>query len=244
MRKFLFIFNCLILFLLVYGTSFSQNVRIISKGDSREFPQSTVFTFLEPIVNTGQIEFVATIEARSKEKSGTIEKLYTAIRKRAIAMGATCYKLNSFSRPDSLKETILVLDCYYAGETVMKFNASNQSLNSIFIIGNENPEDRPISFQLNGDPQEVKAGYYFKYVMKEGEEVKINKGGFTGSSVVVKWKPEQQPMFFTLSGFGVNSINPSATGAGANVMFNTGKIHRIMNVCVGLLITQMLKKMD
>jgi hypothetical protein len=244
MRLLYFKFNYILLFMINTVSALSQNVRIIRKGDFREFPQSTVFTFLEPIVNTGQIEFVATIEARSKEKSGTIEKLYNAIRKRAIAMGATCYKLNSFSRPDSLKETILVLDCYYAGETVMKFNASNQSLNSIFIIGNENPADRPMSFQVNGDPQEVKAGYYFKYVMKEGEEVKINKGGFTGSSVVVKWKPEQQPMFFTLSGFGLNSINPSASGAGASVMFNTGKIHRIMNVSVGLLITQMLKKMD
>jgi hypothetical protein len=230
------------LFLISSGAALSQDIRIINQGDGRELPVSTIFTFLEPIVNMGQVEFVATIEARIESKSGALEKLYSAIRKRAVGMGATCYKFNAFSRPDSIRETILVLDCYYAGETIMKFNAENQSLNTIFIFGNEAPGDKSITFHLNGEPKIISGGSYFKYELKDGEEVKINKGGFTGATVFIKWKTNQQPLFYTLSGFGLSGINIAPAGIGAGGTFNTGRIHPITNSSMGILMTQILNQ--
>lgn len=247
-HRYLVSFRIIILIFLFSCSAKSQEVEILSKGEIRALPESKIFAFLEPIVNTGQIELVATIQAKYKGKDSVMEKLYFAIRKRATAMGATCYKVRSFTQSATGKETVLVLDCYYAGETVMKFNTDNHELNTIFIFGKESPEGKSVTFRLNGESHEIEGGTYFKYVMKEGEEVKISKGGFTGSALTINWKPEQQPLFYTLSGFGLSDANPppmvhsSGMAPTMGVSITTGEIHSITNISLGLLMTQLLKQ--
>ena len=55
----------------------------------------------------------------------------------------------------------------------------------------------------------------------------------------LNWEKDKQPSFYTLSGFGLSDLaQQPANGIG----FNTGKINRIGNISLGLLLTQLLKQ--
>jgi len=218
---------------------YSQSVDILLKSEISNLPESEVFTTLEPITDTSEIKFVATISAKDKNKKSNIEFLFFEIRKEATKMGANCFKVKSFQRGGEKNETILILDCYFLDESTIKKNIENREKNVVYIFGREREDDNSTSFKINGVEKEIKSGTFYKIILKPNEKIKISKGGITGASVVLNWEKNKEPIFLSLSGFGLASLDKQpANGIG----FTSGSIDRIINKSFGLLLTKLLKQ--
>jgi len=228
------------LLLLLTNITFSQRVEIIQQSDLKNLPEGKKFAFIEPTTDTSNIKFVATIFAKDKNRKSNIESMYFAIREKAIKLGANCYKLKSFTRDTLNSETVLILDSYVASDSVLSQNAANHEKNVVFIFGMERAGDKTMSFNLNGESKVIKAGNYYKISIREGQEIKVNKGGAVGgASMWLKWEKDKQPVFYTLSGFGLAGLDKQPE---FGIAFNTGKINRIANISLGLLVTQLLQQ--
>ncbi len=225
--------------LLFVTVSFSQKTEVVQKSDLENLPEGKKYAFIEPATDTSKIKFVATILAKDKNRKSVIENMYFAIREKANKMGANCYKIKTFTRDPLNSEAILILDSYVASDSVLTQNSANHEKNIVFIFGNERDDDNSITFNINGEKKEIKSGTYFKITLKEKEEVKVSKGGFTGAAMWLNWENDKQPAFYTLSGFGLSDFNQQPMNG---ISFNTGKINRIGNISVGLLLTQLLKQ--
>ena len=229
----------LLLATLISLKSFSQAVEIINQADIKNLPESIKFAFLEAATDTSEIKYVATILARDKNKKSNIEFLYSEIRKQANKLGANCYKLKSFTRGGKRNEAILVLDSYFASDSLLKINTRNHEKNVVFLFGKEREDEKTITFDLNGEEKEIKAGTFYKIFLKEGENIKVSKGGFAGSVMLLIGERDSQPCFYALSGFGLADMSQQSSNS---ISFNTGGISRIGNISLGLLLTQLLKQ--
>lgn len=228
-------------------TAFSQRVEVLNKADVKNLPEGKKFAFIEPETDTSQIQYVATFLAKDKNRKSVIEILYFAIREQANKLGANCYKIKTFARDTLKHESVLILDSYFASENLLSINRTNYEKNVVFIFGAEREDDKTMSFKLNGESKEIKAGTYYKITLKEGEEVKVSKGGAVGGEAMwLKWEKDKPPAFYSLSGFGLSDWSEqqrtNSFNQGSAIAFNTGRINRIGNISVGLLLKQLLKQ--
>ena len=219
--------------------SYSQNVEVLQKSELKNLPEGKKYAFIEPTTDTSKIEFVATLFAKDKNRKSNIETLYFAIREQANKLGANCYKVKLFKRDTLKSETVLILDSYVASESLLNENTTNHEKNVVLIFGGEREDDKSISFSVNGERKEIKSGTYFKINLKEGEEVKVSKGGFMGASLWLHRENDKQPAFYSLSSFGLADFNQQPSNT---ISFNTGRINRISNISLGLLLKQLLKQ--
>jgi len=222
----------------------SQSVKVLYKSDIKNLSEGKKFAYIEPATDTNFLQYVATIQAKDKNKKSVLENLFAEIRKEANKLGATCYKINFFTRGSSTNEAILTLDCYFAYDATLATNTANHEINVVYIFGKEKEDDgRTISVDVNDSVQEIKAGTFLKYTLKEGEELKISKGGFTGATVWLKWEADKQPQFYTLTGFGLSDIQQQPYYPGqSSIGFNTGRINKITDISLGLLLVNLLKQ--
>jgi hypothetical protein len=220
----------------------AQKVEILKKAEVGNLPEAKVFTFIEPTTDTSNIQFVATIAAKVNGKKQAIEFLYYEIRKKATKMGANCYRIKSFTRIPLNNQCELILDSYVTSDSVLNSMIDSHEKNVVFIFGYESENDKSVSVNVNGEKREIKAGHYLKFELKEGEELKLNKGGAIGGSTAwLVWEKDKQPQFYTLTGFGLSNITQQPANG---ISFHTGKISRIYNVSVGLLLINLLKQSD
>ncbi|HPH83094.1 MAG TPA: hypothetical protein PL185_10995 [Flavobacteriales bacterium] len=229
----------LILVLITTLNSFSQSVEIIHKSENRNLPEGKIFAFIEPTTDTSQIKYVATILARDKNKKSNIEFLYFEIRKEATKIGANCFRVKSFERGGKRNEAILILDCYVANETTLKQNTKNHENNVVYIFGGERDDDKSTSFKINGVEIELRSGTYYKLSLKPDEEIRISKGGFTGSTITLNWEEGKELSFYSLSGLGLAAMEKQPMNG---ISFNTGSVNRMGNISLGLLLAYILKQ--
>jgi len=223
-------------------TSFSQKVEVLNKRNFEYLHPVQKFAFVEPALDTNALVFVATFRARDKIKKANIESLYFAIREKAKEIGTNCYRIRSYTLNVEKNEAVLMLDGYFATDSLLKINTDSHEKNVVFIFGNEKDDGNSETLKVNGITHEIKSGTFFKVIIKEGETVKLSKGGFTGEMCKLSWQKDKQPQFYTLSGFGIDpySFIPSGPYRGDKIGFNTGRINPIENVSLGLLLTQLL----
>ena len=174
-----------------------------------------------------------------KKNKGGIQSLYFAIQTKAKSMGANAFQLQEFIRNDSTDEASLVLDTYYGTNDALRANAGQHDKNIIIIFGGEKSgETEKFSFKVNSDKKTIRSGTFFRYSLKEDEEVKISAGGLTGSSMWFKWKENKPATFLTLSGFGVGGGNAPTGPAG--VSSKTRQLN-FVDANLGYLLIQLLR---
>lgn len=226
---------------LVTGNATAQTIEVLTKSGIKPDSASKYFNFLEPATDTSDIKFIATIKATGDKKHSGIDELFFKIREEALKRGGLFFKLNSYSKTDSTRPAALTLDIYSGTDSAEYRNFDNHEKNVIFIFGMATKEGKSSSFKISGEKKEIQSGTYYKHSMKENEEVKINKGGFSGSTLFYKWKPNRPASFITLTGFGLGG-GPVPTGV-MGASFNTGRIYFI-DGDLGHLLAQLLTKAE
>jgi len=229
------------LYLIITVFGVAQRVEILSKSDLKLPAHNNEVAFIEPQTDTAALQFVATFKATGKDSMSNGGDLYLLIKKEAKKVGANCFKLREFSR-DSLNKPIILLDSYYANDTIFNMNNSYHEKNVVFVFCDERASDVMFSLKVNNEKRTFKSGTFLKFNLKEGEELKLNKGGFSGTTAKFKYKKDKDAVYLSFSGFGLGggSMPPPGT---IGMSFNTGRM-REMQEDYGQLLTLILKQSD
>ena len=232
-------FTLNIILLLALNSAYSQKVEIIRQSENLISKTDNYFAFLETTTDTLQLTFVATVKASGKKNDVSLQNLFYKIHNKANALGANSFKLNTYISNDSTTESVLILDTYVGSVAVLDTNFDHHEQNMIVIFGDDkiNGSDT-YSFKINDEKKNIKSGTYYKYIIAKDREIKINNGGFLGMTVFLKWKPNKQAAFLSLTGFGIGGPLSSQT---IGLSFNTGRINSIEGD-FGLLLMQILKQ--
>jgi len=214
----------MLLLLLLTVSAKSQIVEVLAKGDTLQKPSYQQFIYLSDSTAVSDAVFVSRIKATGSLRNVT--HLYYFIKNKAQEKGANGFKFESFEKiNDTTSE--LTLSVYFCNDTLFEANFAHIPKNKIYIFGKENLlEQETQSYKIQSKKYDIGNGRFRVFDIKEGEEYKINKGGFTGMTYWIKRKPEGYSSFLSFSGLGLNGAN-YMVGGGVGVSFNTGKIDHV-----------------
>jgi hypothetical protein len=208
---------------------------------------TNTFAFIENSMDSSALVFIKTYRSTSKDGED-LTKLYHAIKQKAINQGANCFRLKNFSRDSTTGTMALILSTYHGDQAFIERNAQKREKNTVYILSDGDFSSKSYTFKINGVKREIKSGSFFKHKIEEKGSVKINKGGFFGTTVYNRWVENGNSKFYSLSGFGLvnssfgTSISPMNYGRpGVGVSFTTGKLN-LLNENIGFLMTRILKE--
>ncbi|MBY0436236.1 MAG: hypothetical protein K2U26_19245 [Cyclobacteriaceae bacterium] len=210
---------------LIGFSTLGQTVEILKQSDDIKQSDDKDFAFIEPSTNINELKFVATLKITGVDKLANIETVYFKAKEKAHELGANSFKLTDYIQNDNPRQSILTIDVYNGSDSILTENFANHEKNVVYIFGNERKSNETYSFKIDNVKQELKSGTYYRHENKEGQEVKINKGGLTGATIWIKWKEEKSATFLTLTGFGLGG-GPVPYGT-VGLSFNTGRINYI-----------------
>lgn len=184
------------------------------------------FVFIQKSTDTSRLVFKRTFRCVSK-KGDDLPSLFYSIKKTSENIGANCFNFRSYA-PDSSKAMTLTLDVYFGNDSILKANDDNSIKNTVFIFGSDKISKEIFSFKVGKKNIDMPSGKYFKSIINEGSEVKVNFGGFLGTTVFIKWYKNRHAQYLTSTGFGVApALYPSANGLGVGFTINTGRVSYI-----------------
>lgn len=233
MQKILF-FLCLIITNMVIA----QDVEIISKGNFSSEEKPKVFAFLETKTDTMPLKYVACFKSAGPYKKTTISDLFSKIKIEAQTLGANCFRLKSYNY-DSTNITI-VLDTYFGDDSLLHRNFANHEKNVVFVFCSDRLDNEKYSLKVNGQKIEFTSGTYIKLPLKEGQELKLNKGGITGETIWLNYKQDKSAVFLTATSLGLGGPTPPGT---VGLAFNTGRLN-YLDGNLGYLLAQVLKQSE
>lgn len=216
-----------------------QNVELIAKSNYAPVNEKQkAFCFIDNKIDTTNFIYIATYKAFiGKSKKDNISNSFFLIRKMANKIGANSFCLKSFES-DSSGILNFVLDTYQTNDATLELNFANQPKNKVYIFCDEKPTNETYSIKINNEKTEFKSGTFLSYELKEGQELKLNKGGLTGTTVWVKYQKDKPASFFTITGLGLGGAIPPPGTVGLS--FNTGRFNSI-DAGLGLLLIKFLK---
>ena len=203
---------------------YSQNIQFVEKNDTLEKPKYQQFIYITENTSLVKSKQVAKIKVTGSLKD--VANLFLTIKREAQKIGANSFKFESFNKIDS-ENWELILTTYYNEDDFFDDNFKNIPKNKVYVFGNQNLlENRSQGYKVNGEKFEIESGKFKEFEIKVGEELKINKGGFTGMSLWITGKEEGYCSFISFSGIGIvgAGFNPRG-GGGINI--TTGSINRI-----------------
>jgi hypothetical protein len=202
-----------------------QVLQILSQSNALLATQHQDFYFLSDSTDTTNAVFVAKIKATGSLQNLTY--LYYTIKNKAQELGANAYKLEQFTNLDDYSGE-LILATYYATAERLKANSLSLPQNNLYLFGCDDlTASKNQSYKINGVKYTLGCGAYTSYSLKDGELYKINKGGFTGTTIWVKGKTAGDSTFLSFSGIGLNGANDAMYANGLGVSLTTGKINTV-----------------
>lgn len=224
--------------------TFAQGVEVVSKGNVKlkSYAKFRASAFIHPKTDPSQLQFVARYKGTGVDSFKTPGDLFLLIKKQAREDGANCFTLGSFFY-DSIKRPNIVIDAYYGSEAVVTANTSNYETNVVYIFSPEKTGHDSFSLKINDATRTFSTGTYLKFVLKEGEALKMSKGGFTGTRAQITYQKNKPPIYLMVFGgtrLGGGPLPPPGT---IGVTFSTGQINE-MTDDYGQFLVQVLKQSE
>jgi hypothetical protein len=198
----------------------AQNLEILRRGQAvpGHHPKSIRMDLLDPAIDSGDVEFLATIRARIKDnkKWGTTGwfLLYNDIQMRAERQfRANVFRVRDYSRSDTGRYASLTLDVYYSSDSVSRLNASKKQRNMLYVWPEPVSYDpkKEYAFKLNGAEVKLRYLQYFKLPLRDGDKVVLSKGNM---DYVVRGKAGGQPVYLVF--YGCCGVTPTFTTGSFN----------------------------
>lgn len=213
----------LFVFVLFSGVGYSQKIEFIEIKDSLSIPQKEYFEFLNDSIDASDAMYLAKIKSSGDLKK--ISDLFYAIKEAGQKLGGNSFKFVGFEATDGDKGN-LILEVYVSSELLLDRNFDTSSKKKVFIFGDDNYNGKKKqTYKINGEKKEIGSAEYSEFDVPIQQELKINKGGFTGMTLWISGKEHKGSSFFSFSGIGVSGAGFSPN-MGAGIMINTGKIDR------------------
>ncbi|MEN9323391.1 MAG: hypothetical protein RL699_1171 [Bacteroidota bacterium] len=206
------------------STSWSQTVTVLEVNDTLQQPKYQQFIYLSPTTAVNQAVFVAKIKASGSLKN--ISDLFDKIKGKAQAYGANAFQFVAFTAQDPTVGE-LTLNTYYADDTLLDTNFETLPKNKLVVFGSDNfLETKVQSYKVQGQKQEIASGQYQVYDLSLQDELRLNKGGFTGMTLFLSKQTEGYCYFLNFGGIGLAgaAVNPYG---GVGVSITTGSISHV-----------------
>lgn len=203
----------------------AQVVEVVSRGDVqlKAIAKDKASMFIHPKTDTTQFQYVATYTSKVTDTFFGMVDLFFSIKERARKDGANCFKINSIVY-DSLKRPALTMDTYFGPGAAVAANSANYEKNAVYIFGSGRSNNDSFSLKINNETQTFHLATYLKYVLKEGEELKIGKGGFTGARARLRYEQNKAPLYLMVFGGARLGGGPLPAPASVGLSLNTGQI--------------------
>ena len=231
-----------LLFLLITKFSIAQNVDVVTIKKFKPLSKEKATEFIHPKTDTSALKFIASFKATAKDSTALPGDLYQLVKTMARLRGSNCFIPRGFAH-DSLNRLFIHIDAYYATESIMAANKANYETNEVFVFGSEQSTKDSFSLKVNNGSKTFASGTYLKFILTEGESLRLNKGGFTGGTWKLKYHKAQEPLYLMIiSGFalGGGPLPPPGT---IGVSFTTGQILELTDDYAQFLI-QILKRSE
>lgn len=218
--------NLLILtVLLLANLANSQKVEFIEKNDTIQKPKWQQFVYLFPETNKSNAILVSKVKVTGNIKN--ITAMFETIKSETQKIGSNAFVVENFNKIDT-ENGELVLSTYFCEEELLEENFLNTPKNKIYIFGNQNMiNDKKQSFKVEGIKHEIDNGKFAVFEVEIGKEVKINKGGFSGMTLLIVGQENKAATFLSFSGLGLGGGNYNPGYNQVGVSFNTGRINKI-----------------
>ena len=231
-------FTLLALLAVISQTTRSQKLTILQEDESRKHPKSAEFELLTDAIADSSVTFVGSYRCNIKAEGGAISKMYYKIRQQAKKQNANSFKITEMVINDTVKEYTLVLTAYYASDSILYYQDKLREKNVVYVFASDKLNGKSdYSFKLNNEKKKIKDGQFIKLYNKPGETIKINKGGFTGMTVMIDYEADKNARFLDLGGFAMSPYSNMNTGG---IAFNTGKVNYVERG-LGAILTTVLK---
>lgn len=216
----------------------AQDIEVVKQSAFQKEKKVKTLDYIESPADTASMTFVATLKVTGENRRADLNAIYFKMKDKARDLGANAFKYTNYEMIDSANKAILVADLYFANDSALDANTMKQEKNAVYVFGDVVPSEKTVTYKANGEKKELLGGKYAKYVnSKEGDEVKINKGGFTGASMTITWKENKSSIYVSLTGFGLGG-GPVPAGQ-IGLSFNSGRINYIDNGLARILLQVM-----
>ena len=184
----------------LYAQPLHTDGKVASKDGSQQF------YFINDKTDSSSFRFIRRIHVKGAEGRATIQELYYNLRQKAMDAGANGYKKPFYHEANNT----LQAEVFLISENGIKENLLNEDLNTIYIFGRERSPNKKLAFYINEVKFELRGGHYFKSVLAEGTNIKVRKGGITGSTMNITWKQQAPATYIALSG--IQLVDPQYSG--------------------------------
>ena len=217
--------NTILFLLFICHFSYSQTIEFITKNDTLQKPKYQQFIYINDATDTSGLIKVAQIKV-----SGSLENpklLFLTINSEAQKIGANSFRFNDFKKNED-NSAELILDVYFSTDEILETNFKNIPKNKIYIFGDDNLlRTKSQNYKIDGVKYEIGSGQFKEFSVKVGEELKINKGGFTGMTIWIKGIEDKSSTFINFSGANVTGASYNPYNRGVGISINTGFINKM-----------------
>ncbi len=228
--------------LMIFYPAFPQTIELLKQSDTRFKRSRKTFAFIEPAIGIEQLAYVGTFKASGRKSTADTYRMLDGIRSKSRFYGANCFVLSAYDRHGPRGEVTLILDTYFATDSILEANKAYHPKNVFFIFGDDNPDNvGSYSFKINGEEKTISSGTYYRQEINEREEVKINKGGIIGATVELYWMPDKDAVYISQSGPGAGGVSPPMGNGGFGISVHTGRLNP-MESNLGRLLVELLKE--
>lgn len=182
----------------------SQEIAIIDRSEKkfRKVGSKAPFYFVEDDLDTAILSYVARLKIQSQENPSLLV-MYARLKSEARKLGANAFRIYRFDQ----SRIALTVDLYLAQGEAIERNNLLKTMNTVYVFAGDAYEKTSyFAFEFNGSVKTLRNGTFFKYHLREGEQVKLKKGTVTGTTMWIKWKPNQLPHYYSIHGFGKEAV--------------------------------------
>lgn len=195
-----------------------QEVEVTSTG-SYSFTEAEGFTM---IADTSDALRVATLKMRTLHSGrATLYETFEGLSEKANELGANSYRITSAPCTDGATPCDVVVSAYRVPEQKLEDAQSPLPQNVVYIVGKLSSDPREV--EINDVDTSLPHVGHLVIQNAPGEEVKIQKGGFLGTTLRVKGREGRPAEFIT---FGGPQLGPSPTGD-IGISVTTGTISKL-----------------
>lgn len=231
--------NTIVFLLFICHFSYSQTIEFLTKNDTLQKPKYQEFIYINDATDTvGSIK-VARIKASGGFENPT--QLFLKIKSESQKLGANSFRFNEFKKNED-NSAELILDVYFSTDEILGTNFKNIPKNKIYIFGDDNLlSNKSQNYKVNGIKYKIGSGQFKEFSVKVGEELKINKGGFTGMTIWIKGIEDKSSTFINFSGGNVTGASYNPYNRGVGISINTGFINK-MEPNIALFLLEIFKE--
>jgi hypothetical protein len=192
-----------ILFFLLLFTQIcnAQSITVSNKNKQIFEPVKNTFKYLNKQLDTSNIIYVATIKLSCIKNTLDLQDMFAEIKSKANAIGANAFKLHSYDKGKNSLNCNIILDVYYANDSILKINTSMHDKNKVYLFSS--PGHKIINLEekilLNDSIVICYPNKYRVFELQPNQSITITKKGLLkGYPVNVSYKEQAPSSFYSL----------------------------------------------